>query len=809
MPGSIAHTVNPWLRDYKEPTSSFGTVVPIFSAMSKNPQRQPSSGRSHPGQQRSLAAALCSCSFTLAATGMAVAQDTNPGTTDSDSNELELQRILVDEDAVDEVGDANPYADPTSPYKVNNSASPKLTEPLLNTPKTVRVVPKETIRDTGSTSFKDVMRLQPGITLGTGEGGNAYGDRIFIRGFDARNDIYVDGLRDPGVISRETFAVEQIEILEGPSSTIGGRGTTGGSVNSVSKRPGFTDFAKVEAGIGNEVTKRLTFDVNSVVSPKLALRFNGLVQDGEVAGRDEVFDDRYGAAIAMAFAPTDNVTLDLDYYHLQIDAMPDWGFPYNQAENKPYDLKRSNFYGVPGRDFQDNKADIGTGRIRVDFSDTLQLDAQLRYGVTSNSYVLSQPRIHSTDPTDEDHMAITEQFGYCNEDLDCVRARAKSRDQENTFFGGQVNLIKDFHTGDVQHTAVLGYELSREEVQRGGFSASPANWYIPLGDPGGAIEWNGSVSGGTFSYNTNVDTHALYILDTIEFNDQWQLSAGLRHDWYDIEVKYRSETRDPRDYAHDSRFTNYNLGVVYKPRPNGSLYAAVGTSSNPPGEQLDGGTSSSYGGLAESYQEFEPEKNTNYEAGVKWDLFDERLNVSASVFQIEKSNQHITQWSRSGGTWVSRDSNDGASRSRGVSLNMAGHATEKLSLSGGLTWLNAEVTSNSLSPDSVGKRLANVPDFSASLLGRYQLTPSLAVGANIYYQSEVYERTSSNNPTSLPGYVRLDFMGEYKYNDYVSANLNILNVANVTYYDAFYRSSAPHVHVAPGRSAHLTLKVKW
>ena len=98
------------------------------------------------------------------------------------------------------------------------------------------------------------------------------------------------------MISRETFAVEQIEILERPSSTIGGRGTTGGSVNSVSKRPGFTDFAKVETGMGNEVTKRLTFDVNSVVSPKLALRFNGLVQDGEVAGRDEVFDDRYGAA---------------------------------------------------------------------------------------------------------------------------------------------------------------------------------------------------------------------------------------------------------------------------------------------------------------------------------------------------------------------------------------------------------------------------------------------------------------------------------------------------------------------------------
>ncbi len=123
---------------------------------------------------------------------------------------------------------SNPYADPAAPYKIDRSASSKLTEDLLNTAKSVSVISKELIDDAGATSFRDIVRTQPGVTIGTGEGGNAFGDRIFIRGFDARNDVYVDGVRDPGVVSREVFAVAQIEILKGPSGSFAGRGSTGG-----------------------------------------------------------------------------------------------------------------------------------------------------------------------------------------------------------------------------------------------------------------------------------------------------------------------------------------------------------------------------------------------------------------------------------------------------------------------------------------------------------------------------------------------------------------------------------------------------
>src|SRR5262249_52990353 len=131
---------------------------------------------------------------------------------------------------------ANPYANPDAPYKVERSGSGKLTEPLVNTPRTVTAVPKEVLDDKKVTTFRDLARETPGISIGAAEGGASYGN-FFIRGFNARGDIFVDNIRDPGNITRESFAVEQIEIYKGPAGGIAGRGTIGGAVNIITKQP--------------------------------------------------------------------------------------------------------------------------------------------------------------------------------------------------------------------------------------------------------------------------------------------------------------------------------------------------------------------------------------------------------------------------------------------------------------------------------------------------------------------------------------------------------------------------------------------
>ncbi|MGA8649137.1 MAG: TonB-dependent receptor plug domain-containing protein [Xanthobacteraceae bacterium] len=179
----------------------------------------------------------------------------------------------------------DPYADPAAPYKADRLASPKFSEPIGNTPKSITVLTREVLDDKDATSLKDVARTTAGVTIGTGEGGNAFGDRFFIRGFDARNDVFVDGIRDPAVNIRENFFTEQIEILKGPSSTIDGRGTTGGALNIVTKQATTeASFYNADSKFASDNTKRVTFDVNQVISPTLAIRMDGMWQNANVLG---------------------------------------------------------------------------------------------------------------------------------------------------------------------------------------------------------------------------------------------------------------------------------------------------------------------------------------------------------------------------------------------------------------------------------------------------------------------------------------------------------------------------------------------
>src|SRR5882757_5848230 len=207
--------------------------------------------------------------------------------------------------------DRNPYADAAAPYKVDRlQASGKFPEPLLNTPKTVTVLSKELLEDKNATTLKQAILSTAGVTLGTGEGGNAFGDRFFIRGFDARNDVFIDGVRDSGVSVRENFFTEQVEILRGPASSFSGRGTSGGAINIVTKQATTEkSFYNMDSTLGTDNTKRVTLDVNQVISPTLAVRAGGLFQDADVAGRNYVTDNRNGGFLAGTWKPVDAVKI--------------------------------------------------------------------------------------------------------------------------------------------------------------------------------------------------------------------------------------------------------------------------------------------------------------------------------------------------------------------------------------------------------------------------------------------------------------------------------------------------------------------
>src|SRR5580692_6460648 len=274
--------------------------------------------------------------------------------------------------------DRNPYADAAAPYKVDHlQASGKFPEPLLNTPKTVTVLSKEVLADENATSLKQAVLNTAGVTLGTGEGGNAFGDRFFVRGFDTRNDVFIDGVRDSGVSVRENFFTEQIEILRGPGSSFAGRGTTGGAINIVTKQA-TTDksFYNMDTTFSTDPSARVTLDVNQVINPTLAIRAGGVLQDSDIAGRNYATDDRGGGFVAMTWKPVDAVKVTADYVHTDLHALPDVGVPYYRPGSTgasgqlfastaggpapDFGINRNNFYGFANRDFFEVHQDIAT-----------------------------------------------------------------------------------------------------------------------------------------------------------------------------------------------------------------------------------------------------------------------------------------------------------------------------------------------------------------------------------------------------------------------------------------------------------------
>ncbi|MGP9811452.1 TonB-dependent receptor [Rhodopseudomonas sp. NSM] len=683
--------------------------------------------------------------------------------------------------------DRNPYADADAPYKVDRLSGTKFTEPVLNTPRTVTVLSKEILQDKNATSLRDVARSTAGVTLGTGEGGNAFGDRFFIRGFDARNDVFIDGIRDPAVSIRENFFTEQVEILRGPASTLAGRGTAGGAINIVTKQATTAgNFAKAETTFGTDATKRVTVDVNQVLSPTLAVRFDGLYQKANVAGRNYVYDDRWGTLGAIKWTPTDAVKITANYVHTDLDGLPDFGVPYNTTLRKPstsVNVPRGTYYGFVNRDFQKAQQDFGTVIGEFAITPDLTLSNRSRAARSVLDYIGTLP----SNPT-----ATT------------VQLASQSRYQVTNVLANQTDLTYKFDTGPVKHTMVAGAEVSRESVMRDTYSGLTSELTgfqtgnritVPLLSPPNEFDFASTPQRAYNPTYITVDTKSAYVIETANWNDFVILNGGLRYDDYSINGESRTASTGVQ-----SGMWNYNLGAVVKPLPYASLYAAYATSSNPVGAELDA-SGTAYGGLVvnnTTFQALQPEQNKAVEVGTKWELFDRHLLLTGALFQTEKSNARETVGSNILST--------GVYRVRGIDLEAAGKITDRWSVFGGLVLMESEVL-QSVDPTQIGAQLANIAHQSFNLLSKYRFGEQWEVGGQATYASKIYGGTfGAINGNVLPEHWRFDSFVEFKVDKHLTAKLSVNNILNTTYYDAFYRSASPFVFIAPGRSVLLTMR---
>ncbi|PQZ83653.1 MULTISPECIES: TonB-dependent siderophore receptor [unclassified Brevundimonas] len=692
---------------------------------------------------------------------------------------------------------------------------PTFVAPLVDTPRSVTVIPQQIIEQTAATSLQDILRTSPGITFGAGEGGQPLADRPFIRGQASGNNIFVDGIRDTGGQQREVFNLEQVEVIKGPDSVYSGRGSGGGSINLGSKSPRLQNFIHGSAGAGTDSYARGTVDANWQVSPTAAMRLNLMASQGDVAGRNAVDFDKWGVAAAVAVGLGTPTTVTASYYHLDSDQMPDYGIPlYTKlaGANGPrpdasgvLDVPYDSFYGLKARDYLNNTVDSLTLDIEHRFSDTLALRNVTRYSQTLNDYIVTNPGDGGT----------AQNIGG----VWWMKRGLKSRWNPAETLANVTDLHGSFNTGSIKHNFDIGLELSRETNKNAGYTVTtlsgtacpaPLTGFdcTPVYDPNPNDPWTGTITRGLVS-KTDTDSLGVYAFDSITFGEKFIINLGLRWDDYSVDAINATGTVAAPVYTPVSSswdFVNYQVGFVYKPTANTSVYASYATSSTPPtisaGDQ-NGGTGTGTGNLLTTV--LDPEETQSFEIGAKANLFDDRLALSGALFQLTRKDAQIQV---EPGVFEQA----GEAEVRGLELGVSGNVTSKWQVFGGYTWMDSELVSGAYTNVNVGESLANTPEHTASLFTTYRVMPKLSLGGGVYYVGKSFGGNQGGagggtNRIYAPAYTRVDLFASYDISDRASLQLNVQNAGDEEY--IIRTNGVHHADVAPARSAILTLNVRY
>ncbi len=776
--------------------------------------RRPLSLRQPPSPAHALPKAILAMGVSMALlSGSVMAQSAA-----EEEAELTLDTLKIEDQTID----TNPYAEKGAPYKAKVSGDKRRTQPLAETPATISVLTQTQIKESGKSDLRDIVGAQPGITIGTGENGNAFGDRYVIRGQEARSDVFIDGLRDPGMTVRESFAVEQVEITKGPSSTFAGRGSSGGTINSITKRASTDyDFTEVDIGLGTDDYRRVALDSNLPLGERAAFRANLLHAYEEVPDRGPAERERDGAALSATFLPTDRFDVIADFYFLDASGSADLGTYIVPNGGRP--VKDIPVY-QQDEDFLETTARIGTLRLGYDLTDEIRIENASRYGTTDNGYVLTGTRGGSRNANDPDSpgaptLTFSTHQGW----------------QEVEYFVDQLNAYWEPVFAGREHSFVFGSEYSSVDVLNGVYSASNTGTPNCLtgggaGSPGYCgLDANGrpvaninsllgrTIVRGNFDSDYGIDTFSLYALDSFELTDRVNLVLGVRWDDFDYKNTLRNNQGVLTVYEYSDSLWNGNAGLVYELNDHANVYVAYATASDINGGESDVGGSCGYGGLCGTAEQVilsEPEKVENIEFGSKWNLFDEKLLATAAVFQITKDDvmESVGSSYETLGTL-----NTGKNRVRGVEFGLSGNVTDKLSAQFAASFSESEIL-EAFNTSQIGKVLSNFSDDQAFMQLRYQLTPAVSFGGSATYSSEQYagqpdtaagfSATTGEYSYKVPSYTTFDAFATYAFSETINLRLNVGNLFDKDYYLAAYRSGA-FTYIGDARNAQLTLSAQF
>lgn len=697
------------------------------------------------------------------------------------------------------------------PYKADRVQSGKFTEPLLDTPQSITVVPRAVLEEQQAQSLQDVLRNVPGITFSSGEGNLGWGDMFTIRGFSAEQSITVDGIRDAGLSSRtDIFNLEQAEVFKGTGSIESGVSAVGGSVNLASKEARLGSFYKASGGLGTDHYRRITADLNQELTDSSALRINLMRHHNGVAERDVTEFDRSGIAASLAMGLGTPTRVTFNYLHQEDNNIPDGGVPIQRGTGgqRMPNVARNAWYGDPSLYTEQTRTDQATLKVEHDFNKGVRLSNISRWQQTDRIGVLSPARFNSTSRTSYGYVGagplvtsadgIASYSGYTAQGNPSPYAQLRGNDfgtsKRYTILANQSNLNLDFKTGGIKHQVVTGIEFYQETYgdHERTIKAPSTNPTIDLRNTGGVDMGGVDTVKGNSGNEARVFNTGLYVADTLTLTPQWLVQGALRYDRYRVTQVSGSAGNHTTNRIEDGAWSG-RVGLTYKPVEQASLYAAYSQAAQP--SALGASTNNNIYG-ATGGDTYKPAVSKTWELGAKWDTAGGDLSLTSALFRTELSDS----WE------YGDDATDvvralPAKRVDGIELGLSGNITPRWSAFAGVSAMKSRITKGANS----GEEAKNVPDWTFNLWTTYAATDrlSLSYGAQYVgkrrYTDNKYVGGKNNNSATVSGpsgthpiWVRDDekapsywlhsVAARYRVDKALTVGMNVKNLFNKFYY---------------------------
>lgn len=663
-------------------------------------------------------------------------------------------------------------------YRASATRVGKTLQDPHDVPQAITTVTRSLMEEQQVGSLKEALRNVSGLTFNAAEGGRS-GDNMMLRGFYTYGDIYLDGIRDTAQYNRETFNLEQVDVLRGAAAMLFGRGQAGGVINQVSKTPMLVDRNKITGSIGTEDYRELTGDFNKVLGDTTAVRLNVMKRDegswrnNPMTGTEPEIH-REGAAASVGFGLFTDNELIVSHQYLRTDDNPDYGISFDNATHKPtkrYDEK--DFWGID-QNFDESETNISTITHTYRFTGKTQLRSQLRYSNYKRAYWASAPS----------NTVAPSVYGNA--------PKTRKSDTDNLVL--QSDFSTEFNALGMKHELVTGVEYLHEDSARWGL--------LNLNPTSARPYYSSSVVNPTSASKYEGDTYSVYAQDSVEFVKDWKVVLGARRDFMNAE--YTAVNSPELKFNENS----YRAGLSWQPSEYAHYYLSWSDSFSPTADlyQLSGG-------------EFPPERSDVVELGAKFMFFEGNLAFRTALYRATKD------WERNNDLESTASILTRKRRTDGLEFELAGRITDDWEVFAGLALMDSEILKvainrnattgviTSANPNFKGERARNTPRYTFNFWSTYNLGSGWKVGGGAEGKGERYGYNPSSggtaqfNPNKAPAYVRWDAMVAYEQPKW-AVRLNLRNLFDKVYYDAIYDNGG---FTVPGvrRSAVLTTEFKF